>query len=425
MTDAEAVRILRLAAGGDGVGKLADGRTVFIPRTAPGDLVEIARMRSHRRFARARIGQLLESGPDRVAARCPHYDGDECGGCQLQHVAAERQLEIKRAVVGDALRRIAGLDVPDPEIVPSDIDWGYRNKLSLTVVAQGRRIGLHRFERPDEVFDLARCDITDPALLELWRAVRAHRSLLPSNAERLVLRIDRGGTRHLIVHTSDASAWASPSSLARELMRAGSPAVLWWHPDGGAARTVAGEAEAYPATVFEQVHPGFGDLIRAFAIDQLGSVEDRHVWDLYAGIGDTTDDLLRRGASVESVELDRRAVEFADRRWRTRHGLPIASQAPDHGRVTRHAGRVEDLVEELRAPAQVISNPPRTGMDERVTEAILAQSPSQLVYISCDPATLARDIARLAPAYRLGLVRAFDLFPQTAHVETVAVLEVA
>jgi 23S rRNA (uracil1939-C5)-methyltransferase len=425
VNEPEAVRILRLAAGGDGVGKLADGRTVFVPRTAPGDLVEVTRMRAHRRFARARLGRLLEPGADRVAPRCPHYEGDECGGCQLQHIGAERQLGIKRAVVGDALRRIAGLDVPDPEIVPSDLDWGYRNKLTLTIAGQGRRIGLHRFERPDEVFDLQRCEITEPALIELWQTVRAHRTLLPANAERLVLRLDRAGTRHLIVHTADATVWAAPSALARELMRADTPAVLWWHPEGGAPRTVAGEAEAYPATVFEQVHPGLGDLIRAFAVDQLGAVEGRHVWDLYAGIGDTTDDLLRRGATVESVELDRRAVEFADRRWRTRTGVPAASQAPDDGRVMRHAGRVEDLVDRLRAPAQVITNPPRTGMDERVTEAILQRGPSMLVYISCDPATLARDIARLSPTYRLGLVRAFDLFPQTAHVETVAVLEVA
>src|SRR5882724_8226934 len=106
-----AVRILRLASGGDGVGKLEDGRTVFVPRTAPGDLIEPAALREHRRFARARPGRLLEQGPDRVEPRCPHYTQDECGGCQLQHLALPAQQDARRSFVGDALRRLARLDV--------------------------------------------------------------------------------------------------------------------------------------------------------------------------------------------------------------------------------------------------------------------------------------------------------------------------
>src|SRR5690606_19085864 len=101
------VRILRLAAGGDGVGRVDDGRTLFVPRTAPGDLVELTDIRLHRRFARARLGRLLEASPDRVEPRCPHYVADECGGCQLQHLAPAAQGDARRAFVGDALRRIA------------------------------------------------------------------------------------------------------------------------------------------------------------------------------------------------------------------------------------------------------------------------------------------------------------------------------
>ena len=102
-----AVRILRLAAGGDGVGKLPDGRTVFVPRTAPGDLVELARVREQRRFARARAGRLVEAGAHRVTPRCPHYLKDECGGCQLQHLSSDAQREARRSFVGEALRRLA------------------------------------------------------------------------------------------------------------------------------------------------------------------------------------------------------------------------------------------------------------------------------------------------------------------------------
>jgi 23S rRNA (uracil1939-C5)-methyltransferase len=173
------------------------------------------------------------------------------------------------------------------------------------------------------------------------------------------------------------------------------------------AEAVAGGAGRFPATVFEQVHPEMGDRVRAFALAALGEVKGRHVWDLYAGIGETTSALVQAGASVESVESDARAVAEAEA------GGPAAE---------RHVGRVELILSRLRRPAMVITNPPRTGMDHRVAAELVRRSPSRIVYISCDAATLARDLTRM-PGFRLASVVAFDLFPQTAHVETVAVLD--
>ena len=172
---------------------------------------------------------------------------------------------------------------------------------------------------------------------------------------------------------------------------------------------MAGSGEAFPATVFEQVHPEMGERVRQFAVEQLGDVSRRKVWDLYVGIGETTALLTARGAIVESVELDRRAVAEAEARG------PIAR---------RLAGRVEDLLRKLGRPDLVIVNPPRTGMDERVAAELDRIRPDRLVYISCDPATLARDLLRLEHL-QLVRVQAFDLFPQTTHVETVAVAEPA
>ena len=409
-----AVRILRLAAGGDGVGRLEDGRTVFVPRTAPGDLVELTGLRVHRRFARARVGRVAEAGADRIPPRCPHYVLDDCGGCQLQHLDGDAQRAARRSFVGDALRRLGRLDVADPPIVPAPDDWDYRSKLTLHVSSDRRRIGLHPLDRPDRIFDLEWCHISDRRLMELWQQVRRRRELLPEGIERVVLRLDRAGALHLIAGVSGATVWADAAALGRALDLAGTPATLWWEPAGGAARAVAGSREPFPATVFEQVHPAMGDRARLAALGALGDVEGRHVWDLYAGIGDTTDELVARGASVESVEADTRAVRFAERR------APV-----DRARVIRHAGRVEHLLPELRDPELVVTNPPRTGMDERVTEGLRARRPSRIVYISCDPATLARDIRRLGDGYRIASVAAFDLFPQTAHVESVTVLEAA
>ncbi len=404
------VRIREIAAGGDGVGTLEDGRTVFVPRAAPGDLVELADLRLHKRFARARVGRLVEPGPDRVAPRCEHYEGDQCGGCQLQHLSGLAQRAARGAIVGAAIRRLARREMPDPEVEAAPDEWGYRARVTLAVQGGGRRIGFHRHDRPGEVFDLRRCEIADPALQRLWGAVRELRSMLPPGLVHVGLRADREGGLHLVLEPGDTTAWNGADRLHAELARKDVAATIWWDPPGGAPRTLAGAAEAFPATVFEQVHPAMGDRVRAWALDQLGEVAGLHAWDLYAGIGESTSVLAGRGATVESVESDRRAVALAEQR------------GPSAG-VTRHAGRVEDTLPRLRHPDLVITNPPRTGMEERAVAGLVAAAPGRIAYVSCDPATLARDLTRLGEAYRITALRAFDLFPQTAHVETVTLLE--
>jgi len=401
------VRILRLAAGGDGVGTLPDGRTVFVPRTAPGDVVALSGVREHRRFARARLAQVLEPSSLRVEPRCPHYVADECGGCQLQHLEAAAQQAARRGFVGDALRRLGKRPVSDPEIVPAQRTYDYRTKLTLAVSRDGRRIGLHPYERAAQVFDLRWCHITVPELMQLWQVARELRSLFPQRLEQVVLRLDRHGGRHLIFRVVMPQMWSGASRLREELERREVSATIWWHPQGGAARVLAGAAEAFPATVFEQVHPEMGDRVRGFALEQLGATSGQRVWDLYAGIGEATSALVTLGAVVESVESDARAVAEASARG------PAAR---------RHAARVEDVLDQLERPDLVLTNPPRTGMDARVTSALERHGPERIVYVSCDPATLARDVARL-PTYGIVDIRAFDLFPQTAHVETVITLQ--
>lgn len=402
-----AVRILRLAAGGDGVGRLEDGRTVFVPRTAPGDLVEISQLRAHRRYARARVARLLEPSSTRVEPRCPHYVHDECGGCQLQHLEVAAQREARRGFVGDAFRRIGRIDVPDPEIVPAAEEFEYRTKITLAVDQGTRRIGLHPMDHPDRVFELVRCHITTSELMSLWARIREARGLLPTGLRRLVLRLDRAGGLHLLLVTGGTERWTGAGALHRALVLEGSSPTIWLQLEGREAVAVAGAGDPFPATVFEQVHPAMGDTVRASALAALGEVSGRHVWDLYAGIGETTGALIRGGASVESVESDPRAVAEAEARG------PAAE---------RHVGRVERVLDRLRRPSLVITNPPRTGMDERVAVTLERLAPERIVYVSCDPATLARDLTRM-PGFRLASALAFDLFPQTAHVETVAVLD--
>jgi 23S rRNA (uracil1939-C5)-methyltransferase len=411
----DVVSITAIAAGGDGVGRLTDGRAVFVPRTAPGDRVRLkdGSLKLHRNFGRAAVGAVEGPGPARVTAPCPHYTQDHCGGCQLQHLGYDAQLTAKRAIVGDALRRIGKLDVADPEIVEAVEEWRYRAKISMTAKGgEGRRrtVGFHPHDRPTFVFPLADCHIADFRLMALWRELRGRLDLLPPGLTRLTLRLDREGRRHVIAE-SRGEPW-----LDAERLRAALPepdeVVCWWHPVDGAARVVAGPATGFPATAFEQVNPEMGLLARRWAVEGLGELRGQTVWDLYGGIGDTAALLAERGASVVSVDADEQAIDWARRR---------ATAAP----VRFIAARAEDVLPSLPPPHAVVVNPPRAGLHWAVTLRLTAEPVPHLVYVSCDPATLARDLHRLNVNYEVTAVRAFDLFPQTAHVETVVVLEAA
>lgn len=400
--------------------------TVFVPRTAPGDLVQLTGLVRHARFARAVMAGVLEPGPGRVPPRCAHYERDRCGGCQLQHLDLPTQLGVKRAIVADALARIGRLVVEVPPLITAPEPWQYRSRITLTLGPGRRYAGFHPLDAPGRVFPLEQCHLAAPPLMELWRGVEPLLHLLPEDAAQLMLRVDRAGGLHLVVLAAGRTAWGDGPRVRTRLAERGVTATVWWQPEGGALRVVAGEREAVPATVFEQVHPGLADRIRAFAVAALGDVAGRRVWDLYAGMGETSEALHALGAEVESVELDPRAVDFGERLWRAGAHLREESQRPERG-VTRHQGRVEDLVATMHHPDAVIANPPRAGMAREALTALLARRPGRVVYVSCDPATLARDLRRLAEpvdgGYRVTRVQPFDLFPETAHVETVAVLE--
>jgi len=403
------VTITRIAVGGDGVGRLSDGRVVFVPRTAPGDRIRLREgsLQRHRNFARAEVGEIVEAGPGRVAPPCPHYVHDHCGGCQLQHLAYDEQLNAKRAIVGDTLRRIGKLDLRDPEIVEALDEWRYRAKISMEVK---NAVGLHPFDRSNFVFPLADCHITDFRLMAFWRELRSRLTLLPQPLTRVTLRLDREQRRHIIAESA-GEPWLNAEELRRALVDVvDGEIVCWWQPVDGAARVVAGPATGFPATAFEQVNPGMGMITRRWAVEQLGDVRAQTVWDLYGGIGDTAALLLERGASVVSVDADEKAVNWGRAR------LPAARFI---------AARAEDVLPSLPAPHAVVVNPPRAGLHWDVSLRLTSDPVPKLVYISCDPATLARDLQRLNVNYVVREVRAFDLFPQTAHVETVAVMEAA
>jgi 23S rRNA (uracil1939-C5)-methyltransferase len=410
----ETVLIESLAAGGDGVGRLADGMAVFVPRTAPGDRVRLADVRRRRRHAHASLAAVEAPGPGRVEPPCPHFTHDGCGGCQWQHLGAAAQRAAKARIVGDALRRLGHIDVPDPEVVASPRDLGYRATITLTVrwTPAGPVAGFHDHRDPARVIPLERCAIAREEVAALWDALRPAIGALPRGSDvRLKLRVAPDGGLHAVVAGGDG-AWTTPGPLVEAAAARGLPVTVWWEPTGGAARRMAGATADRSAVAFEQVNPEVAAALRAAVLEAAPADAGGRALDLYAGAGEVGLALAGRGWEVATVETNEAAVARTAERAR-REGLAV--------RII--AGRVEERLHQLLPARLVVANPPRAGLDPRAATALAARMPEWLVYVSCDPATLARDLRRLgASAERLAL-RCFDMFPQTGHVETLAVLD--
>ena len=399
------LEIASIAAGGDGVGR-TEGMVVFVPRTAPGDVARVNIARA-KRFARGQLLSLDEPSPARVDPPCPHYTMDRCGGCQIQHLTYEAQLSAKAVIIGDALRRIGRRDVADPFVEPSDAPWRYRRKLTLHLRRVGERwiAGLHPYDDPVGVFDLVDCPITDERVMAVWAELHSAFDMLPrERALRVAVRLLDDGAS---VTVEGGRAWPEPEAL---LARAPSLVEIWWRPEESSVRRVAARTiERHAGAAFVQVNAGVAACLRERLLARVRAHAPAHVVDAYAGTGATAVPLAEDARRVTAIELDRAAVESLRERL----------TAPS----TVIGGKVEDHLERALPADVVLLNPPRTGVDERVTTTLEARRDTlrALFYVSCDPATLARDLKRL-PGYRLVDVRGYDMFPQTAHVETLCEL---
>jgi 23S rRNA (uracil1939-C5)-methyltransferase len=418
MTSAECeVDVQSIAAGGDGVARL-DGRVIFIPRTAPGDRATIlATSVRGGRFARGVLLDLLRPSPERIDPPCAHYVHDHCGGCQLQHLQYASQLAAKGAIVRDALVRIAHRPAGTVSVDASPCQWRYRRKLTLALRrggAYGREwiAGLRRIDAPDSVFPLADCQITEVGVIEVWRAIMRASALLPDvSSLRGSVRVTANG---YAFHLEGGARWDNSQALQPVV-----PGLteLWWTPEHGTRRRlgspagggVAARTGGRTGASFTQINARVGEALHAHVVERAMAHAPRTVIDAYAGTGGTAIALAERGVSVVAIEVDRAASAECAR------VLPRGSRAV--------AGRAEDALPRALPADVVILNPPRTGASAPVIAAIrdATPSPRAMVYVSCDPATLARDVGRL-PGWRIAGLRSFDMFPQTAHVETVCEL---
>jgi len=355
-----------LAFGGEGVGRY-DEFVVFVPFVIPGEVVEVELLDVKKRYARARLIRVIQPSPQRVQPRCRFYG--ECGGCQYQHLDYATQLQWKQKQVADLFQRIGGLDpavvVP---VVPCPQPYGYRNRIMIRSqwdkYKQGLNIG---FIRADSrlVVDLDECQIAEPALNEQIRHVRANPP--PKGGLKVVLRIPPEG-------------WSVPRDSFFQNNFFLLPALV------GTAREALREAGT------------------------------RHLADVFCGVGFFSLELADLVESYAGVELDRLAIEAARRN--------AVARGRSNGEFI--AGTAEAILPTLLdrftpGATTVLLDPPRKGCQPETLDLLRRVRPAQIIYVSCQPATVARDLNALMAEglYRLARVTPLDMFPQTGHVECV------
>lgn len=399
------LEITSIAAGGDGVAR-HDGLAVFVPRSAPGDRLR-ALLQSKGRFARGAIVEIEQPGPGRVAPACAHY-AEGCGGCQLQHLSLDAQRAAKAQVVRDAFQRIGGSVVPLPEVRAIGGGFRYRRKLTVALHWTGTawRAGLHRAGAPQALLPLNDCLITDERVVAGTLAVLAQGAQCWPRAPKLRVSLRLAGDDLLLV-VEGGTRWPAASALADALSFV---SAAWWVAERGERRLLFDRRPVpAPGASFAQVNEAVSDALGAHVTARVTAYAPSTVVDGYAGAGDLAVVLSAKGIVVTAIELDAESSAWCAAR------LPSPSRA-----IT---ARVEDVLAGALPADVVVLNPPRAGVDGAVMEALAAcePRPRAIVYVSCDPATLARDVARL-PGWRVASLVCFDMFPQTAHVETVCEL---
>jgi len=378
--------IRSVAFGGEGVGRTGD-LIVFVPLTAPGDegLVEIVEVR--KTFARGRLIRLDRPSPWRRAPRCPHFG--LCGGCAVQHIAYNGQLALKQAPVRDAFVRIGRFgDGTVAEILPSPSPWGYRIKADVHVAVQptGRTVVGFKQRKGHSVFDVESCAIVSETVNEALHRLRrnvAEKRRLPEGRWTLWAADGGGGER--------------PDRISR---------------------TIKGRRFSVPRNGFFQANAFLTETLVDTVLDGCALTGSETVVDAYCGSGLFSVFLAHRCGRLIGIEAEGDAASAARENLRTAGCQGGRIQTGDVGAVLARGPfppgeRVDVLV----------LDPPRTGVGPGALQGIVALRPRRIVYVSCNPATMARDCRCLADfGYRLGSLQPLDMFPQTAHMEVVGLL---
>ena len=420
--------IEKLVYGGDGLGRLpADengrGKAVFVPFVLPGEEVEAEALEARPGFVRGRLGKVLQTSPQRTEARCPYFQ--RCGGCNYQHAAYEHQLENKAAILKENLRRIAKLELTTELNIHPSPPWNYRNRSRLKVRTVPEFVlGYYKFGSHD-LLPVEECTISSPLLNQtigsIWRAGRMGK--IANGVEEIEFFCDADDAQVLIeVYCASGFSQLAGEEMAlalrQHIPQVAGVVVFKRSVVSAEPQRVAfsGASELNYKTQHGSYRVSGGAFFQTnrHVMDELTDVvvqgrSGQMALDLYAGVGLFAVPLARSFAQVTAVESSQ--ISQAD----------LAYNCPANVQTVRTT--VEQYLKNAPSrlsPDLVVLDPPRSGLGESVVRSLAALRTPRITYVSCDPATLARDLSGLLKAgYRVEQAHLLDLFPQTYHLETV------
>lgn len=426
--------IERLVFQGSGLGRLPDGRVAFVPYAAPGDEAEVRIREARQDFVQADLARVLVPSRDRVPPPCRHFGS--CGGCQWQHLGEAAQRAWKAEILREQLRRVGRIrEVAVTEPLSAGGAWGYRGRAQVKVVGGARpALGFHQRET-NRVVDIAECPLLDSRLNAILGAIRRMRnpsihqlfervrelwlSVGTATGEGVVSVFAHARDRSALRHLYHVLAEAAPGLRGVTLLEGDprqNPRVIDRHGDGALHEQVGPTRFRVDATAFFQVSAQAARVLTELVVDAAGLTGVERVLDLYCGVGTFTLPLARGARAVVGVESHPAAAADA---------------------VANAAGAAASSVRIIQAQAEqalsaltdagpwdlAVLDPPRPGCSRRLLEHLAGLRVPRMIYVSCDPSTLARDLGVLQGlGYRCTRLQPVDLFPQTFHLETVAVV---
>lgn len=425
MPDIFDIQLEKHTYGGDAMGRLPDGRAVFVPFGVAGERVRVRVTEEKKNFARGEILQILESSTDRIQPRCKHFFSPlpqgagpgvmACGGCHYQHLPYEKQLEIKTAILIDQLKRIGKLENPPVQpMVACPNPWNYRNHIQFSLDENGK-LG-YVFPLPlgeGRVREVTECHLPEPPINEFWHQLEFEPE---TDVERVSLRVGNDDDLMLVLESD------SPEPPELEIEAGISVA----HHYEGNTVVIAGSDHVVirvldrdfkvSAASFFQVNTVMAGKMVEHLFTCLPDSLSTTLLDLYCGVGLFSAFFAPKCGRVIGVESSSSACE------------DFVVNLDEFDNVELYEGPAEEilpgLVGQIDNLSYVIVDPPRAGIERYVLDAIVQLKPQKIAYVSCDPSTLARDAARLIHGgYKLKDVKPFDLFPQTYHIESISLFE--
>lgn len=409
MTQTFDITLEKLTYGGEAMGRLPDGRAVFVPFGLPDEQVRVELTEDKKNFARGRVVEVLKASPARIAPKCKHFA--ECGGCHYQNLSYEKQLQAKTEILRDQLRRIGKIeDPPVKPMVASPSEWNYRNHVQFHLTEDG---GLGFVNSSgNAVLPIEECHLPEMDINSFWRNLQFESN---TDVERVSLRAGVDGDL-MVTLESD-----SPETPELEVEADVSVIHLFDnHPVVMAGKdhlffSVLGKDFRVSAGSFFQVNTKMAEKMVEHLLAKL-PITSRQLFDIYCGAGLFSKFFAGKCEKLIGIESSESACE------------DFAFNLDEFNNVELYEGTAEEILPALEGQVSsavcAIVDPPRAGIERHALDSLIQIKPQIIAYVSCDPSTLARDAARLTNGgYRLVEVTPFDLFPQTYHIESISIFE--